>query len=714
MNTKENFKLKKIINYRPLFFGAVLLGLGIFLTTLILQNTLYIVLAAGLLLLTLVPCLILKKYLRGLFLCTVFLLGIGLGFLNIFTYSNNSLTGQSFVLSGRVQSVDEYYESTATVIISGVTAADTSGGNNKINLQGLTSTTIYGYAGNIYVGDTVIFTGKLTAVPATDTYSYRDNIRYSTNASSAGVAVISGSLTVAERLKQITQEKLVEIMGPQDGGIAYATLFGDKVLLDTNIYNNFKAAGTAFLLAVSGIHVAALIAMLFFVLKLFRLNKWVRFVILGVVLLAYCYLCGFSPSVVRAGIMGMCFVLGSCLGERSDSLSNLGLSAIIILVFKPLYIFNVGFLLSYAAVLSIILCLKLMSVIKIKSRVVKYLADTAVISFAATLGTAPIVCAYFGVFPTFTLLASIIIMPLYIIGFIAVWLITVLGLILPIFWYVLFIPAAFFEVIVYLNNFIAGLPFAVIDAAGFGLIAALLFYLTIFGASHYTMLKAKWKSVAVTALLIACIICAVVFNIPAYNNKNAVVFNNSSMGYYSLLTTSANDYYAVDLVVTKTGLAAAKQNLLNNKIRKLSGLIFTNNSNVSASTLSAFMQFFGQPAIYISENNSSYSSLVAGMYDVVPVASGYKTITEGGIAVMGYQTNNVTIATQLEINTPSGTSRIIIVKGSLTPPQISFLNSTLNFNINYLYLENYDTNPLTLSNVNNFVYNVAQKQVVML
>ncbi len=141
----------------------------------------------------------------------------------------------------------------------------------------------------------------------------------------------------------------------QDGsGLAKALLLGVREGLSEKTVADFRDAGIAHVLAVSGLHVSLLTAMVFLVLRLFRLPPAAVFGLIAALLVFYCRLLDFAPSVVRASVLTLLLLLGRVLRRRADPLTGLSFAFLLILLFRPLDLFNAGFQLSFLAVLGII------------------------------------------------------------------------------------------------------------------------------------------------------------------------------------------------------------------------------------------------------------------------------------------------------------------------------------------------------------------------
>lgn len=214
-------------------------------------------------------------------------------------------------------------------------------------------------------------------------------------------------------LVMIIQRK---VLGLQAQQIATALLLGQKESLDRELRDAYAQTGTMHILAVSGLHVGIIYVILLFPLKGLRLGKRPRKIYLLFVVLSiwvYAVLTGFSPSVVRAATMFTLFSLGQMRERKPSSWNVLAFSAMLIIAMDPGVVFDVGFQLSYSAVAGILLLQPLIVRWWLPpNRVVEYFWQITAVSIAAQLGTFPLSILYFHSFPSYFLLANLLIIPL--------------------------------------------------------------------------------------------------------------------------------------------------------------------------------------------------------------------------------------------------------------------------------------------------------------
>lgn len=199
--------------------------------------------------------------------------------------------------------------------------------------------------------------------------------------------------------------------------IALALLLGQKESLGKEVKQAYSATGTQHILAVSGLHVGIIYSILLLPLSFFKqkgqaLQKSYLILVLCLIWI-YALMTGFSPSVVRAVVMFSLVTLGQ-MRKRKPSIWNiLAFSALLLLVLDPTIQTDLGFQLSYLAVAGIVgLQPILLRMWAPSNRVLDYFWQMATVTLAAQLITSPLTVHYFHTFPTYFLVANLLIVPL--------------------------------------------------------------------------------------------------------------------------------------------------------------------------------------------------------------------------------------------------------------------------------------------------------------
>jgi competence protein ComEC len=227
------------------------------------------------------------------------------------------------------------------------------------------------------------------------------------------------SLTVwALKIRENIQEKLQKYpFGKDELGIIYALLLGDKQFISKDLQGNYAAAGAVHILAVSGLHIGVLFLILSFLFKpleKLKHGKLITGIILLIFLWIFALIAGMSGSVVRAVTMFSFITIGMLLLNRKSSiLYALFTSFFLLLFLNPLFIFDVGFQLSYLAVLGIVLFQPKIDLLipEIHWTFLKKSWQLVSVSVAATLSTLPLSLYYFHQFPGLFVLSNLVIVP---------------------------------------------------------------------------------------------------------------------------------------------------------------------------------------------------------------------------------------------------------------------------------------------------------------
>ena len=199
-------------------------------------------------------------------------------------------------------------------------------------------------------------------------------------------------------------------------GVIAAMTLGEKSQLDRNIKETYSQVGASHILALSGLH----LMIIYTVISLFL--GWRRFRTVSQVLIvlsiwAFAFLVGLSPSVTRAAFMISVYAL-LALGHRERmSVNTLAFTAIVMLIVNPLALYEMGFQLSFMAVLTILLfCPMLERIIplhiQLEHRWLKAIWGLTTVSLSAQIGTAPLIAYYFERFATYFLLGNFVVIPL--------------------------------------------------------------------------------------------------------------------------------------------------------------------------------------------------------------------------------------------------------------------------------------------------------------
>jgi competence protein ComEC len=229
------------------------------------------------------------------------------------------------------------------------------------------------------------------------------------------VAVVLLALGHRGEIRERAERAVAAGMPAREAALARGFVLGDEEGIDLRTEEDFRRSGLAHLLAVSGQNVALLALLAMPALAAFGLPLRARLLwVLGLIAV-YVPLAGAGPSIQRAGIMGALNVLATLLGRRSSRFYALAVAAIVTLTIQPGLAADVGWQLSFAALLGILLLAA-----PLRAAILEWLgagswrralADGAAMTIAATLATAPLIAFHFGSVSTTTLAANLLALP---------------------------------------------------------------------------------------------------------------------------------------------------------------------------------------------------------------------------------------------------------------------------------------------------------------
>lgn len=203
----------------------------------------------------------------------------------------------------------------------------------------------------------------------------------------------------------------------EEFAVLSALTVGYKEELSEDIRETYSISGASHVLALSGLHIGFLYAMLLFCLKAlperFKGTLLLRAMLIIAVLWGFAFFTGLSPSVVRSVIMFSLFALSGLFSQKGVPMNTLSVAAVAMLLFHPAWLFDVGFQLSFCAVASIMLMYPwLYQQLPISNRFLKWGWGLLCVSLVAQVGTAPLVLIYFSRFSTYFLLTNLLVIPL--------------------------------------------------------------------------------------------------------------------------------------------------------------------------------------------------------------------------------------------------------------------------------------------------------------
>ncbi|WP_073368746.1 ComEC/Rec2 family competence protein [Flavobacterium fluvii] len=197
--------------------------------------------------------------------------------------------------------------------------------------------------------------------------------------------------------------------------VAVALILGQQQDISPEIIKDYQYAGAVHILSVSGLHIGFVLFFVTFLLKPFpntRRGSFIKLIIILVSLSTFGLIAGLAPSVLRSVTMFSFVAIGMYLRRSTNIFHTLLVSMLLILLFQPSFLFDVGFQLSYLALFFILWLQPLLSGLwSPKNKIVNYFWEILTVSFAAQIGAFPLSIYYFHQFPGLFFVTNLVIIP---------------------------------------------------------------------------------------------------------------------------------------------------------------------------------------------------------------------------------------------------------------------------------------------------------------
>ena len=197
--------------------------------------------------------------------------------------------------------------------------------------------------------------------------------------------------------------------------VAIALILGQQQDISPEIIRDYQFAGAVHILSVSGLHIGFILLFVTFILKPFpntRRGSFIKLIIILLSLSSFGFIAGLAPSVLRSVTMFSFVAIGMYLRRSTNIFHTLLVSMLLILLFEPSFLFDVGFQLSYVALFFILWLQPLLSQLWMPKTVIsKYFWDILTVSFAAQIGAFPLSIYYFHQFPGLFFVTNLVIIP---------------------------------------------------------------------------------------------------------------------------------------------------------------------------------------------------------------------------------------------------------------------------------------------------------------
>ena len=350
-----------------------------------------------------------------------------IGFTFITVYTNVKIKeaapfyDQTVSLSGRVVDVEQNEHSkTLTVQTDSIGEAYTS---IKFPIR------VYGETPNFEIGQTIEGTVNLAAPDGLlndGVFYYPDYLKskgYFLTGTAQGEELFVMALpdykdwkTRPAQIRGFIRSTAYMRLPKENAGLLVGIMLGDKSGMSNETQDDFRVSGISHLTAVSGLHVSLILSFLMVLFWIFGNRRSLARIFYIAGILFVIIITGASASVMRAGIMILLFQIGWLIRRESDGINSLCLAGVIILLWNPYGIYDVGFQLSFCATFGILVLSPLLEqafhVNQCKIRVLRFFCKAATVTLAAQIGTFPITVSVFHRLPILATITNVLVAPI--------------------------------------------------------------------------------------------------------------------------------------------------------------------------------------------------------------------------------------------------------------------------------------------------------------
>ena len=405
----------------------------------------------------------------------------------------------------------------------------------------------------INYGDLIYLEGKLEIPKIATNYKGFDYRQYLKTKKIQGI-VIADNVKILKakyknnliyqmqkKIKAIIKEKLPS----ETGDLLLAILLGDKKDLSEQIQINFKNSNLSHMLAVSGAHVSYIIIGLTYITQNSIMGKRKARVFCIFFLIIFMAITNFTPSVTRACIMAILTLVSEILYKKADIYTNISISALIILLYNPYSLLDLGFKLSFGGTIGIVIFMRFIKKKQEEPKLLNYIKQMALVSICANIIIIPIIMNNFNTvsltFLVSNILASPILAIIVIVGF-SIIIISIISHSLSnilVFWL-----NPILNLLIKISSFCSKLPFAKILVVTPYIFNIIFYYTIILYLVNYNELKQFIKKETVILLSIILILSNFIFYILPQDLK--IYFIDVGQGDSTLIVTPSKKTILID------------------------------------------------------------------------------------------------------------------------------------------------------------------------
>lgn len=369
----------------------------------------------------------------------------------------------------------------------------------------------------------------------------------------------------------------LEIMG----GI----VFGDDAVSPPEyIKNSFINSGILHILAASGMNVGFIFSFWFVILSFFHIPYRPKVISGMFMIMLYTLMTGLGASVIRASLMLLFVLAGKLIDRDTHNISLLSFVAVLMLLYNPAYINDVGFQLSFLVTFGLITTADIVS--QKADKIPNWIKIPVLIPITAQIWIAPVQMFYFNTLSIYSILANLITAPIVSVisfcGFVS----SLVSIIQPIADYVCFlfdfVNNYLLNILVWISEFFSNLPYCLVQTTHPNVLQLILYYVMLISITYLIKFN-KYKNAFITLITISIILLLTTIS-PVSKDLEIISFDVGNADSF-LIKTPQNKYFFIDTgkMPYKSGNSQAKiimlKYLKDRGIKDIEGVIVTHFDN---------------------------------------------------------------------------------------------------------------------------------------
>lgn len=326
-----------------------------------------------------------------------------------------------------------------------------------------------------------------------------------------------------------------------DAALVSGMLLGQDDDFSIEARESFSKTGITHIFSVSGLHVGIIVLALNELMILIGIYRKPRWIIISIILFAYCALTAFAPSIVRASIMSFILLMGAAFGERYDPLSAIGVAAIVLLSINPFNLYDIGFQLSFVATVGII---SFTDLFKFENKFLNWLVSSLCATLAAQLACLPIMVNNFGSVSLISPIANLVIVPIASILLVLSIPISIIAAAIPAVGSITIILKPLSQIVLGLTNALSQINFALLSVGLMGIIVVVGYYSLFICCTRFYAVRIKTRIITILTIIVLTVTSVFAF-VAGNENIVKVAFLSVGDGDCTVITVD-NECYVID------------------------------------------------------------------------------------------------------------------------------------------------------------------------